>query len=677
MPNLIGRQVKDMKSKGFKLTAEDIYSINKASLKDGIVLFGSGCTGELVSAEGLLLTNHHCGYGQIQQHSSLANDYLTNGFWAMNRSEELPNPGLTVSFLVRMEDVTERLFAGTDGNMDAGEKERIMAENRKAIEEQGGEDGRYAASVEMLYYGNQAFLFVYEIFRDIRLVGAPPSSIGKFGGDTDNWMWPRHTGDFSVFRIYAGKDNRPADYSEDNVPYTPKKFFTISTKGVREGDFTFVYGFPGTTREYVTSDFIDYTLNHSNPAKIKLRTIRLDIIKVAQDADPEIRIMYASKAANIANAWKKWQGESLGLARLGTVGKKQAYEARFERWAQDKPAYRDALAGLHEAYAALLPYAMARDYYTEAFMAVELIRPAASAMRNIRDAEAYGDFYKNYSAAIDRGIAKRVMAEYLENVPAGFIPERFARDVEAAGGIEAYMDNMFDNSVFVSYDRCLALLSLDDEAYAGAVSSDPAALFADDFMQMYRDRIAGEYDRYNGAIVDLYHTYMRGQMEFEPEKNFYPDANLTLRVAYGKVEGYRAADGVRHDYYTTLDGIMEKDNPKIYDYDVPQRLRELYETKDYGRWAINVGTRKEPHYTVPVAFLATNHTTGGNSGSPLLNGRGELLALNFDRTWLSTMSDLEFDPEICRNISVDIRYVLFVIEKIGGAGYLFDEMKIN
>ncbi len=679
LPNLIGRQVKDMKSKGFKLSAEDIYSINKASLKDGIVLFGRGCTGELVSAEGLLLTNHHCGYPQIQQHSSLANDYLTNGFWAMNRSEELPNPGLTVSFLVRMEDVTEKLFAGTDADMPEAERERIVAENRKAIVEQGGEEGRYSASVEMLYYGNQAFLFVYEIFRDIRLVGAPPSSIGKFGGDTDNWMWPRHTGDFSVFRIYADKDNRPADYSADNVPYTPKKFFTISTKGVEEGDFTFVYGFPGTTREYVTSDFIDYTLNHSNPAKIKLRTMRLDIIKAAQDADPAVRIMYASKAANIANAWKKWQGESLGLARLGTVAKKQAYEARFEQWAQDKPAYRDVLKELHDSYAALLPYAMARDYYTEAFAAIELIRPVTMVMRGIKDSADYMDFYKDYSASIDRSIAKRVMAEYMENVPAEFIPERFANNVEIAGGIAAYIDNMFDNSAFTSLERCLALLALGEDDYIAAISSDPdpAVLFATDFMVMLNDKVAGEYNKYNGRITGLYHTYMRGQMKFEPEKNFYPDANLTLRVAYGKVGGYVAADGVRHGYLTTLDGIMEKDNPEVYDYDVPQRLRELYRTKDYGRWAINTGTEKNPRYTVPVAFLATNHTTGGNSGSPLLNGRGELLGINFDRTWLSTMSDLEFDPTICRNISVDIRYVLFVIDKIGGAGYLFDEMTIK
>ncbi len=677
LPSLIGTQIKDMKSKGFKLTAEDIYSINKASLKDAIVLFGRGCTGELVSAEGLLLTNHHCGYGQIQQHSSLEHDYLTDGFWAMNRAEELPNPGLTVSFLVRMEDVTDQVKAGIISGMDESEREKIIADNSNFISEAAKEDGRYEAGVESLYYGNQYFLFVYEIFRDVRLVGAPPSSIGKFGGDTDNWMWPRHTGDFSVFRIYADKDNRPAGYSADNVPYKSRKFFTISTKGVQEGDFTFVYGFPGTTREYVTSDFIDYTLNHSNPDKIKLRTMRLDIIKAAQDRDPAIRIMYASKAANIANAWKKWQGESLGLARLGTVEKKQAYESRFQRWASDKPEYRDVLPSLNRAYEELLPYAVARDYYSEAFRAVELVNPVIIASRGIKGEAVYQLFYKDYSAAIDRQIAKKVMAQYLDVIPTKFIPEQFDADVSAFGGIDNYIDNMFDNSLFVTYEGVERLISLEGEEFDRALSEDPAVKFADGFMKIYSEVIAGEYNRLNAEITELYHTYMRGQMEFEKTRHFYPDANLTLRVAYGQVAGYQAADGVYHRYMTTLDGIIEKDDPEVYDYDVPQKLRDIYYTKDYGRWGVNIGTKKDPYSTVPVAFLATNHTTGGNSGSPLLNGKGELLGINFDRTWLSTMSDLEFDPEICRNISVDIRYVLFVIERIGGAGYLFDEMVLK
>ena len=651
LPSLIGDKIKDMQSKGFRLTAEDIYSINQASLKDAVVLFGSGCTGELVSAEGLLLTNHHCGYSQIQSHSSLEHDYLTNGFWALSREEELPNPGLSVSFLVRMEDVTERINAG---------------EKAADITAAAREDGRYSASVESLYYGNQYFLFVYEVFRDVRLVAAPPSSIGKFGGDTDNWMWPRHTGDFSIFRVYADKDNKPAAYSKDNVPYRPKKFFTISTKGVEQGDFTMIYGFPGTTRRYVTSDFVDYTLNHSNPVKIDLRTKRLNTIIAAQEADPEVRIMYASKHANIANAWKKWQGESLGLERLGTVQKKQAYEAEFQKWANSRPEYKDVLPRLHAAYDELLPYAMARDLYSEAFSVVELMSAASNATRENWNCET---FYKNYSAEIDRDIAVQVWATYAEQAEARFIPAYFTEQIAKYGSVEAMVDALFAESNVTSRDKYEAA-----KAAGVDFKEDPGYKLVVAFSDISRNEISGKYNELNSEITELYHTYMQGQMDFEPERIFFPDANLTLRVAYGSVQGYEGDDAISYKHFTTLDGIMEKDSPEVYDYDVPDRLREIYRTKDYGRWGINTGTEAKPHFTVPVAFIATNHTTGGNSGSPVINGDGHLLGINFDRTWLSTMSDLEFDSEVCRNIAVDIRFVLFTIDKIGGASYLFDEM---
>ncbi len=646
LPSLIGERIKDMQSKGFELTAEDIYSVNQAALKDAIVLFGRGCTGELVSNEGLLLTNHHCGYGQIQYHSSVEHDYLTNGFWAMNRSEELPNPGLTVSFLVRMEDVTARV--------EAGEKAAdIVAE--------ASENGKYSASVESLYYNNKYYLFVYQVYRDIRLVGAPPSSIGKFGGDTDNWMWPRHTGDFSIFRIYAGKDNQPADYSAENVPYQPKRHFAISTKGAKEGDFTFVYGFPGSTREYVTSDFVDYTLNYSNPAKIRLRTKRLDIISEAQSKDVATRIMYASKHANIANAWKKWQGESLGLARRNTVAKKQTYEARFEEWAAGGE-YEGVLGSLHEKYAQLLPYAVARDYYNEAIYAIELMGFAGRIERLSQQS------YKDYAPAIDRAIAVAMLNDFNANVDSAYVPEWYAAQLNEKGGVEPFVEWLYQTSELTSEERFAAA-----QAAGGTLENDPAVQMRRAFDEVYKERIAAHYVALNKEITALYKTYMRGQMAFEPERTFYPDANLTLRVAYGSVAGYEAADGVYHLPYTTLDGIIEKDNPEIYDYDIPQSLRELYASKEYGRW----GVEMNGHYTIPVAFLAKNHTTGGNSGSPIINGKGELLGINFDRTWLSTMSDLDYDPDICRNISVDIRYVLFVIDKIGGAGYLIDEMTIS
>ncbi len=646
LPLLIGERIEDMKAKGFELSAEDIYSVNQAALKDAIVLFGRGCTGELVSAEGLLFTNHHCGYGQIQSHSSVEHDYLTNGFWAMNRSEELPNPGLTVSFLVRMEDVTAQIEGGT-----------TAAEVVAAAEE----GGKYSASVESLYYNNKFYLFVYQVYRDIRLVGTPPSSIGKFGGDTDNWMWPRHTGDFSIFRIYAGKDNEPADYSPENVPYQPKRHFAISTKGAEEGDFTFVYGFPGSTREYVTSDFVDYTLNHSNPAKIRLRTKRLDIIGEAQSKDVATRIMYASKHAGIANAWKKWQGESLGLARRNTVGKKQAYEARFEEWAVGSE-YEGILAQLHAKYAELLPYAITRDYYNEAVYAIELLGFAG---RLGRLSETN---YKDYSPAIDKKIAIEMLKDFGANVAAEFVPEWYTAKLAECGSVEAFVEWLYGTSRLTSL-----------EYYEGAIAegydfkNDPAVEMRREFDNLYKEKINTPYVALNQEITTLYKTYMRGQMAFEPERTFYPDANLTLRVAYGSVAGYEAADGVYHLPYTTLDGIIEKDNPEIYDYDIPQSLRDLYASKEYGRW----GVEMNGHYTIPVAFLAKNHTTGGNSGSPIINGKGELIGINFDRTWLSTMSDLDYDPDICRNISVDIRYVLFVIDKIGGAGYLLDEMTIN
>ena len=649
LPCLIGERLADMKEKGFELSAEDIYSINQASLKDAIVLFGRGCSGELVSAEGLLLTNHHCGYGQIQSHSTVEHDYLTNGFWAMSREEELPNPGLTVSFLVRMEDVTERVVAG---------------EPTKAIVAEATEGGKYSASVESLYYGNRHYLFVYQVYKDIRLVGAPPSSIGKFGGDTDNWMWPRHTGDFSIFRIYADKDNQPAEYSKDNVPYTPKRHFTISTKGAQEGDFTFVYGFPGTTREYVTSDFVDYTLNYSNPAKIHLRTLRLDIISEAQSKDVATRIMYASKHASIANAWKKWQGESLGLARRHTVEKKQAYEKKFVEWAKGSE-YEGVVEQLHDKYAELLPYAIARDYYNEAIYAIELMGLASTRRINAENVEAN---YKDYLPTIDRSVAVKMLSEFSGNVSAEFVPQWYAEKVNECGSVEAFVDWLFDSSRLTS---AAEVKKAREEQYDFA--SDPARAMRLAFDKVYTENIGPKYMALNKDITALYKTYMRGQMAFEPERSFYPDANLTLRVAYGSVAGYEAADGVYHLPYTTLDGIIEKDNPEIYDYDIPQSLRDLYASKDYGRWGVELNG----HYTIPVAFLAKNHTTGGNSGSPILNGRGELLGINFDRTWLSTMSDLDYDASICRNISVDIRYVLFVIDKIGGAGYLIEEMVLN
>lgn len=680
LPSLIGRRIEDMKAKGFRLSAEDIYSVNQASLKDAVVLFGRGCTGELVSPEGLLLTNHHCGYGQIQSHSALEHDYLTDGFWAMDRSEELPNPGLTVSFLVRMEDVTDRVLEGVKESMDAKRRTKKIEANiakiqKHTLKEYEGRKG-YEVSVEPLYYGNQYFLFLFRTYSDVRLVAAPPSSIGKFGGDTDNWMWPRHTGDFSVFRIYADSDNDPADYSPDNVPYTPRKHFTISTEGVKEGDFTFVYGFPGLTRQYVTSDYVEQVLA-SDPVKIRMRTHRLDVIKAAMEADPAVRIKYSSKAADIANAWKKWQGELLGLQRLGTVEKKRNYEARFDSWAEQKPEYAGLLEEMKDIYRDKAAASQAADYFTEGVFAIELVRLATVLPEVVEDGRIpdLAGFYKDYDPAIDRTIAVRLMEEFADNVPVEFWPEGFRDSLDRFGSVENYVHYVFDNSILTDSLRYGSIKGADD--YCNMKVNDPAVVLSDQFGSFYAGKIYPVLAQAGKSLDRLQRRYMRGQMEFEPERGFYPDANLTLRVAYGQVEGCEAEDGIYYLPFTTLDGIIAKDNPDIYDYDVPDELRRSYREKDYGRWGIDAGSGRSPRNTVPVAFLATNHTTGGNSGSPVLNGNGELVGINFDRTWMSTMSDLEFDPDVCRNISVDIRYVLFVIDKIGGAGYLIDEMTLK
>ena len=660
LPSLIGERIKDMKRKGFKLSAEDIYSINKASMKDAVVQFGGGCTGEFVSKEGLLLTNHHCGYGSIQQLSSVEHDYLTDGFWALSRNEELPVPGLTVSLLVKMEDVTDRIAAG--------EKAADIA--KAAATGEG-----YRASVEPMYYGNQYFLFVYQTYRDVRLVGAPPSSIGKFGGDTDNWIWPRHTGDFSIFRVYAGEDNQPADYSKNNKPYQPKRHFAVSTKGVKEGDFTMIYGFPGNTQEYITSDAVEYVAKVSDPMKIALRTQRLDIISAAQAEDVAVRIQYASKHASIANAWKKWQGEVMGLNRLKTVEKKKAYESEFAAWAADKPEYKTLLSDMSASYDKAKQAYYVRELFNESLGGIEALGLANTMISIKKRAKSEEDFksnvkmnqaafLKNYSTAIDRKIAHAMLGEFLERMPQDKIPAALTAAIEAKGGKEAYVDYLYANTKVTSPDFDPATLE-----------SDPMVELATILMPM-RQEIAKVNYRNLSNIPDVeqwYRPYMRALREWDKERAFYPDANFTLRVAYGKVAGYEYADGEYHNPVTSIDGIIAKDDPNIYDYNIPQSLRDIYAHKDYGRWASQIGNRE----SVAVCFLATNHTSGGNSGSPVINGKGELIGINFDRTWRSTMSDIEFDPSICRNISVDIRYVLFVVDRIGGASYLLDEMDLR
>ena len=679
LPSLISQRIVDMQEKGFRLDAEDLYSVNQASLKDAVVLFGRGCTGELISPEGLLLTNHHCGYGQIQQHSSVEHDYLKDGFWAMSREEELPNKGLSVSFLERMEDVTAQVLEGCQAGMSEEDRVEIVKKNSKAIIDEAVKEGKgLRATVEALYYGNQYFLFIYRQYEDVRLVGAPPSSIGKFGGDTDNWMWPRHTGDFSMFRIYADKDNKPAPYSKDNVPYRPKKYFHISTKGVQEGDFTFIYGFPGRTQEYLHSAGVRYIEEISDPHKIHLRTLRLDIMNRHQAESQKVRIQYSSKNANVANAWKKWQGEVKGIKKMKTVQTKQEFEAEFAKWAKDGEfdGVTDRLAAI---YAELEPYQFATDYYTETVRTIELANFAMSIARlfsqedslvtfdNAKASELAESFYKDWYLPIDKESFTAVMNEYEKNVPAEFKPAYYKEKLAEYGSVEAWAEDMFTSSLFTDPAKTASLSPADKER----VMSDPATVFFNEFLKWYYADILPVTTRLNQELQLVYRDYMRGQMAYcrtqRIPKAFYPDANLTLRVAYGHIKGYSPADGTYYLPSSTIKGIMEKDNPDIFDYNIPQRLRDIYATKDYGRWSDASGE-------VPVCFIATNHTTGGNSGSPVINADGDLIGLNFDRVWEGTMSDIVFDPEICRNIALDIRYVLFTIDKIGEADYLLDEM---
>lgn len=694
LPGLMDKGlIKDMRSKGFRLTAEDLYSINRASIKDAVVLFDGGCTGEMISDQGLLLTNHHCGYDAIQAHSSVEHDYLTNGFVAGNRSEELANKGLKVRFLSYMKDVTDAATSGVVPGISSEDRDAVVAGNCRAIEAQavadaGGAAAGYRAVIEPIYYGNQYCLFVYREYSDVRMVFAPPSSIGKFGGDTDNWMWPRHTGDFSIFRVYAAADGTPAEYSADNVPYRPARSLTISRGGVKDGDFTFVYGFPGRTQQYIHSRAVYHIVNQSNAERIAMRTMRLDVMNAAQAADAAVRIKYAAKNAIISNAWKKWQGESKGLLRLGTVAKKQELERQFDLWNADHDGgygrYDGVVAELATLYDSLQPVSMAGDYYNEGIFGVEMLGLAArfvdvsdsvvQGVRGVRFIEGLEAFYKDYDAGVDRRTAQQLLAYVESRLDGAFLPEGFS---VAALRAAVEGDSLFSGGALRS------AFGADRGAGAGAdsavtavlarVQSDSLFLMVRDLVRFYDRSIKPQVRDYNLRIAELYRPYMKGLMEMQrSERRFYPDANLTLRIAYGKVGGYSPNDAVDYRSVSTLRGVAEKDNPAIYDYDVPQRLREVIAARDYGDYGVaSLGG------DVPVAFIATNHTTGGNSGSPVLNARGELIGLNFDRVWEGTMSDIEFDEAVCRNIALDIRYVLFVVDRIGGAGYLLDEMRFS
>ena len=678
--------LEEMQQMGFKLTASDIYDVNNASMKDAVVLFGGGCTGELISGEGLLITNHHCGYRQIQMHSSVENDYLTHGFWATNRDEELPNAGLSVSFLERMEDVTSQVFVGTENVQDADERQKLINKNIAELEKTAQEEGRFRASVRPFFYGNQYFLHVYKVYTDVRLVGAPPSAIGKFGGDTDNWMWPRHTGDFSLFRIYANKDNEPASYSKENIPYKAKKFFPISLKGVNPEDFTMVFGYPGRTTQYLTSDAVRLIRDQRNPDRIAIRDMKLDIMGRYMAGDPKVRIQYASKHAGVSNAWKKWQGENLGIDRLSAIDKKREFESDFKSWAEKQGRWENEFGPLlekfHDLYEQYAPLAKASDHYAEiAWSGVELFTLSSYLQVLLRQANEEGEipenarlsvkrmvegFYKDYHQPVDEELFVSLLP-VLGKLPASFQPSELMKVIEKNASPEQLL-KFYRKSILTDPTKVASLIESGSVKKMKALSKDPVfALFAG-IRSFYDTQINPSIRVIEEDIETRMKPYMAGIMEMKEGQMFYPDANSTLRVAYGRVEGYQPKDGVVFKHYTTLEGIMEKDNPEIYDYDVPARLKELFHTKDYGSYSDNG--------ELPVCFVASNHTTGGNSGSPVINGEGHLIGINFDRCWEGTMSDIMFDPEQCRNIALDMRYALFIIDKFAGAGYLLNEMEL-
>lgn len=677
----------EMQQMGFKLTAKDIYDVNNASMKDAVVIFGGGCTGELISGDGLLITNHHCGLGQVQRHSSVEHDYLTNGFWAMNHGEELPNPGLTVSFLEYMEDVTEKALAET-ANLSADDAAVKIKENIAEISREAEKEGKYSAQVKPLFYGNQYFLYVHKVYKDVRLVGAPPSAIGKFGGDTDNWVWPRHTGDFTIFRVYAGKDNEPADYSPDNVPLKPKKFFPVSLKGVQPGDFTMVFGNPGTTMQYIPSQEVSIIQLQRDPDRIRIRDKKLEIIGADMEKDSKVRIQYTSKYQGISNAWKKWQGEIKGLQRMNTVQKKLDFENEFKDWAVRnnvwETEYKPVFANFDSLYATYKRYIKAADIYNEIvnsgvelFMLAGMANNLLNAVENKQPDKAesarntmkrmLSGFYKNYNQPTDEQLFAALFPILLNDVDPQFLPTGLVNEARKFGNNEL-VEKVYRKSLLADSTFLKKMLENDGDKYVLKLRKDKLFSWYNRLKMKYDSEIAPVVASTTTDITANMKIYMAGIMEMKKDRALYADANMTLRVAYGKVEGYKPTDGVYYTHFTTLEGIIGKDNPAIYDYDVPDRLKELYKKKDFGRY--------ESNGSVPVCFVASNHTTGGNSGSPVVNGNGELIGINFDRVWEGTMSDIMFDPEVCRNISLDMRFVLFIIDKYAGAGYLLNEMQI-
>jgi hypothetical protein len=678
----------DMQKAGLKLTAEEIYNINNSSLKDAIVSLGGFCTAEVISKEGLLLTNHHCGFGQIQSHSSVQNDYLSNGFWAKTKKDELPNKGLFVRFLVRMEEVTSKILTPEVLKLSGKEKNAKIEELKKQLVKEASEGTTYDVNIRDFFAGNEYYLFVYEVYKDIRLVGAPPSSIGKFGGDTDNWMWPRHTGDFAIFRIYMSPDGKPADYSEKNIPFKPKHHLPINISGVDNNDYAMVFGYPGRTQRYLTSHGIKLALEETNPSVVKIRDKKLALMKEDMDVDASVRIKYASKYAQISNYWKYFKGQSAGLVRLKTYDLKVAEENKYNQWAnvdsKRKEKYGAVLSSLEKEYNELSKYAKAQTYIREALFGPEIITMAfqmnalATQMKASPDKKdehkaaaqklipTYRGIYKNYNVGTDKKLMAAMFSMYNSDVKPEFHPEIFAEiNKKYKGDFQKYADDIFKTSIFADSVKLMAFLN---NPTIKVLDKEPTINIASSALGIAM-KLNSNTTSPTENINNLSMAFIAGLMEMNPDKKFYPDANSTMRLTYGKVIDYSPADAVQYNYYTTMKGIIEKMDNSNPEFEVPAKLVDLYNKKDYGQYADKNGDLR-------VCFITDNDITGGNSGSPVIDAKGQLIGLAFDGNWEAMTGDLVYDPEFKRCINNDIRYVLFIIDKFAGAKHLIDEMTL-
>ena len=685
LPHLLKKlNIADMQAKGLKLSAEDIYDVNNSSLKDAIVIFGGGCTGEIISDQGLLLTNHHCGYGFIQRHSSMEKDYLKNGFWALSKEEELPTPGLSVQFLIRIEDVSKKVNKKIKNAKNEEERDQLIREIAKEIEQKAIEGTHYEASVRSYFGGNEFYLLVYERYTDVRMVAAPPVSIGDFGSLTDNWMWPRHKADFSMFRVYMSKDGKPADYAADNVPLKPRHFLPVSLKGIQEGDFAMILGYPGRTDRFMTSYGIKNLMNIEHPNRIKIRGKKLELMNEDMESDPKIRLQYASKYKGTSNYWKYSIGQVKGLKRLNVIKEKQKTEAAFTQWSSEKKKrnaeYGNVLPELAKAYKAQRELIYANQYIREALISGSEIVGSVRGLYSLMDVlenkpeekQVYLDglkarsesFFKNYNKNTDRKVSIALFEMFRNDVDKKFHPEALKQiDADFQGKVDAFVDHLLNNSMLADQEKIKDFIDSPD---IERIKSDPAYQLSTSIYQKLEE-IQSELSPLDQKINIAQRSFIQGLREMNPDKVYYPDANFTMRVTYGQVGGYEGMDAVSFNHYTTLEGVMEKEDPTNYEFIVPAKLKELYQKKDYGKYGMNG--------TMPVCFITNNDITGGNSGSPVIGANGELIGLAFDGNWEGMSGDIAFEPNMQKTVSVDIRYVMFIIDKIGGAKNLIDEIR--